>query len=216
MRAQFVDLGSVVFLSRWDKLVREFQCRAHHRVWKGASWEAVRQALMNSRIIHEFDDGKFTTLEFYRKILGFFDIEPSDLPYHEFRRLWSLVNEPNKPLIALLREIREKRNPLMAIASNTQELHWEGVVRQHYHDVVSLFDTYILSYSVGFSKPDPRFYLEGAHRLGVELPNCVLIDDRPENGETFASMGGHVIEYHVGNHDAVERELRKLYRLENE
>lgn len=43
---------------------------------------------------------------------------------------------------------------------------------------VELFDTLVLSYDVGFAKPEPEIYEITADKLGVRLDECVFVDDR--------------------------------------
>jgi FMN phosphatase YigB (HAD superfamily) len=42
---------------------------------------------------------------------------------------------------------------------------------------IGLFDDVVLSFQVGLAKPDPRIFLIAAERLGVQLQECVFIDD---------------------------------------
>lgn len=208
-----VDLGGVVFLSDWKSPISALKHYSRHPVWRDESAQTVRNALMYSGIIHRFDDGKLTGLEFYKAILEFFAINQAKISYRDFRSIWASVNKLNKPLVDVLRRLKEQKQPRMVIASNIQELFWESIVKR-FPQVVALFDTFVLSYSVGASKPDPRFYHECSLRLGLEMTSLSFLDDREENGNAFARLGGLFIKYTWDRHEEAVKALARAYELD--
>jgi HAD superfamily hydrolase (TIGR01509 family) len=58
-----------------------------------------------------------------------------------------------------------------------------------------LFDTMVLSYEVGMTKPDPRIYLLTCERLRVAPKEALLIDDQPLYVEAARAEGLHGIVY---------------------
>jgi len=72
----------------------------------------------------------------------------------------------------------------------------------------ALFDDIILSYQHGIRKPDPRIFQLAAERLGVELEECVFIDDVVEYCEGAQSIGMTAIQYVT--FDKVKQDLAKL------
>lgn len=72
------------------------------------------------------------------------------------------------------------------------------------------FDAVVLSGDEGVTKPHPQIYELMAERLGVEMHECVMIDDLPENsaGADAAGMKGVV---YATVHD-VKQELAKLLK----
>lgn len=213
MPALLVDMGGVLCLTDRETPIRELQEYSRHPVRQAAPPLTVYREYMDSGLNDQFDGG-MPVVKFYREMCRFFDIDPANLSYREFRRIWGLcIKDLNQPLITLLREIRERACPLMAFASNTQELHWEYFVR-HHGQALDLFDAFVLSHAVDALKPDPQFWVECSLRLGVEIPAMVLLDDKPANGASLVRAGGQFIHYVAERHVEVERRLRKLYKLD--
>lgn len=51
------------------------------------------------------------------------------------------------------------------------------------------FNVVLVSYEVGYTKPDPRIYELCLSRLGVPAPSALFVDDRPENVEGARRLG---------------------------
>lgn len=66
------------------------------------------------------------------------------------------------------------------------------------------FDVVVLSYEVGLKKPDMVLYRLVAKRLGVEIEDCVWIDDNVENLKNLPNA------IHYQNPEQLELELRRL------
>lgn len=59
----------------------------------------------------------------------------------------------------------------------------------------SLFDASALSYETGFIKPDPRAYEVIADRLGVQLDECVFVDDQERFCTAAQELGMHAVHF---------------------
>lgn len=59
-----------------------------------------------------------------------------------------------------------------------------------------LFDEFILSYEAKVVKPDPRIFKIAAERLGVEVKNCIMIDDVEYYCDIADSLGMKSVIYH--------------------
>ena len=57
------------------------------------------------------------------------------------------------------------------------------------------FDATALSYELGLVKPDPRMYSAIAERLGVDLHECLLVDDKTGHAEGAMEAGMQAIVY---------------------
>ena len=55
--------------------------------------------------------------------------------------------------------------------------------------LVDAFDEVILSFEVGFAKPDPAIYREALRRVDVEPDRAVFVDDQQEYCDGAASIG---------------------------
>ena len=59
----------------------------------------------------------------------------------------------------------------------------------------SLFDVIILSYQVGFTKPQPEIYQMTAQKLGVEPSQCIMIDDKERYCDGARKAGMQAVQY---------------------
>ncbi len=59
----------------------------------------------------------------------------------------------------------------------------------------ALFDEMVLSYQIGMIKPDPRVYELVCERLGVELSEAIMIDDRADYVAAAKAIGLQGITY---------------------
>lgn len=60
---------------------------------------------------------------------------------------------------------------------------------------VKLFDTAVLSYQVGYTKPQPEIYELTAERLGVAPEECIFVDDKARFCDGARAVGMQAICY---------------------
>lgn len=80
----------------------------------------------------------------------------------------------NTPLLEYVRELRG-RGYKIGLLSNIAT-NW---IRDAFltAEEQALFDDMVMSFEVGMVKPDPRIFRLACERLGVEMPQAVLVDD---------------------------------------
>lgn len=78
------------------------------------------------------------------------------------------------------------------------------------HEQVKLFDEIVLSYQVGLVKPDPGIYRLIAERLGVEVSECIFIDDQERYCKAAREIGMQAIHYQ--NLAQMKRELEAILK----
>lgn len=76
-------------------------------------------------------------------------------------------------------------------------------------DWQQLFDVTVVSGEVGMRKPEPRIYRHTAAALGVDLSECVFIDDLPSNVAAALDVGMVAIRHR--DPDATIRRLEELF-----
>ncbi|GAA3843840.1 HAD-IA family hydrolase [Saccharothrix violaceirubra] len=113
------------------------------------------------------------------------------------------VAEP--PLLTASR-VAHKHGIRTAILSNADGL-WAPPAS--WHDV---FDTVVTSGEVGIAKPDRRIYSLVAGRLGLELGECVFVDDVPMN--VWAAVDAGMVGVHHRRVRDTLAELEVLLDLE--
>ena len=99
-------------------------------------------------------------------------------------------NVSNKPLFKLMQELKKtyKVGMLSNIGSDVLESLFTD-------KELGLFDEMALSFETGFVKPDPRAYRAVSERLGVDLEECVMIDDVENNCVAAQDVGMQAVFY---------------------
>ncbi len=116
--------------------------------------------------------------------------ELSNVTLDETRR----IMDNNVPDIKLFEYIRTvlKPNYKLAMLSNAGDDWLDEMIGNNRK---SLFDEIILSFKVGFIKPQKEIYLLTANQLGVRPNECVMIDDKESYCEGARKTGMHAIQY---------------------
>lgn len=115
-------------------------------------------------------------------------------------------NESTKNLVLLDYIRAQKPNYKIALVSNVGS-NW---IREQFltSEEQGLFDEFILSYEVRAAKPDPEIFRVAADKLGVELNECVLIDDVEYYCQVAQTIGMQAICYE--DFSQMQTELDKL------
>ncbi|GIW79804.1 MAG: hypothetical protein KatS3mg105_1611 [Gemmatales bacterium] len=98
----------------------------------------------------------------------------------------------NGEIAALVPRLKPRYRLLLG--SNTCELHALQFKKQFAH-VLRHFDHLVLSYEIGFRKPEPAFYHHCLGYAEVAPDECVFIDDLPPNVDGARKCGLHGIVY---------------------
>jgi putative hydrolase of the HAD superfamily len=75
----------------------------------------------------------------------------------------------------------------LGLLSNTDPLHFHYIVSTF--PIVSELEKWILSYEVGFKKPDPRIFQKAIEWASVEPQKILFIDDTKGHVEASISLG---------------------------
>src|SRR5262249_41225688 len=116
-----------------------------------------------------------------------------ELDFDTFSEWWGDVFWENRDVVELFREIQDQVTLVML--SNTNNLHMANV-REHYPDLLNLFQDHILSFREGRLKPAPDLFYRamGAAGPNVRPEECLYIDDVAEFVSAAEKLGmrGHV------------------------
>src|SRR5438309_1687784 len=63
----------------------------------------------------------------------------------------------------------------------------------HDSELADLFDAVLISGEIGMRKPDAEIFLRAAELLGLELSECVFVDDLEQNAEGARAVGMEAI-----------------------
>lgn len=166
-RGLLVDLGNV--------LVRFDHGRTLRRLAEatGVSPERLRPALFGD-LEAAFDRGETSAAEFFRAAEARAGLPR--LPDEVWVPAWRDIFEPDPEALGLLDRLRP--GVRTALISNTNELHWQGVLRVC--DVDRKVDALALSFRLGVAKPDPRHFRLALEAIGLTAGEAAYADDREE------------------------------------
>lgn len=105
---------------------------------------------------------------------------------HGFSETYLNALEPNEPMIAYMRGLRERRYKMAICTNNIRE--WERFWRAK-APVDEIFDVVVDSSVVGTRKPDRRIYEITLERLQVAADAALFVDDLEVNCEAASELG---------------------------
>jgi FMN phosphatase YigB (HAD superfamily) len=175
------DLGNV--LLRFDnsvfyRAIARFSCRPEKEI------EAV--VADNLDLLVLFEKGVLSPYDFYRNSRDLLEWTGG---YEEFFAAYCEgVFTPVPAVLGLFRKLKSRYRTVLL--SNTDVIRWTHV-KTKFPDLL-IFDEYILSFDVGFRKPQLEIYLEAIRAGGAAPGRTAFIDDLPDNvaGAERAGMKG--------------------------
>jgi FMN phosphatase YigB (HAD superfamily) len=149
--------------------------------------EKIYEFIALSPLLFKYETGLITRQDFFKAVCdatGYCgDIE-------EFGGFFADIFTPIPAMVELHANLRKASIPTY-IFSNTNDLAISHI-RQNF-PFFSNFDGYILSYEVGFMKPDAKIY-EALEKMAAKRgPDVLYLDDRQENVDAGAARGWQVI-----------------------
>jgi HAD superfamily hydrolase (TIGR01509 family) len=108
----------------------------------------------------------------------------------------------------VLRALRQRGIPLGIVS----DFGWDLRIHLAHHGLADLFDAVVLSYEVGFEKPDPRIYLRACDELGVDPRATLMVGDSPvrDGGANAVGMRAFILS---AEHRTGERGLHQVLSL---
>ena len=146
----------------------------------GLSIEKIQatEALQN-----DYSLGKLTTQELYKTFQSF---SKKRFSFDAFDEAISNIFTPNKEIVPVIEKLKNESLRLVII-SNTCESHYRTIASSY--PVMDLFDERILSFQVGFLKPDVRIF-ENALKAAKCAPHeCFYTDDISDFIESAKTVG---------------------------
>ncbi len=150
-----------------------------------------------------FERGQISAVDFSTRILRMISLTSS---HQEFADAWADIFTPNESIIPIVENLKAQGYSLI-LGSNTNELHAQQF-RNQFATILKHFDHLVLSYEVGHIKPSREFFVRCVEAANMAPPDCVFIDDLPENIEGARTAGLRGIVY-LTSKDLVS-DLKKL------
>ena len=113
-------------------------------------------------------------------------------------------NVKNKDMEKLLHKLKKRYQ--LVLLSNTDKIHFDYIKAKY--KILNIFDDLIVSYKVGYKKPNPFIYLKAIKKSKTLLNSILYIDDIPEFVLVAKFFGIKSIQYK--NIQQLKSDLRKL------
>lgn len=192
----FFDLGNVLLFFDHEQACRQMAAVA------GLDASVVRRVVFDSGLQHAYECGQVSTRQFYEEFCRATAANPDYAALcHAAAAIFEL-NTAIKPLVAQLAAAGYR----LALLSNTCEVHWEYVSGGRYGNLFDTFSPQVLSYRVGWAKPQPEIYRAALELAGVSAAEAFFTDDRPENVTAARAVGIDAVQF--TGVAALHRELR--------
>jgi putative hydrolase of the HAD superfamily len=176
-RALLLDLGNV--LVRFD----HGRTLAALEAATGVAAAALRPHVFGP-LEREFDLGLVDAPAFFRAVEA--EASLPRLPDGVWIPAWRDIFTRDDAALALLPRLGPGVTPVLV--SNTNALHWEGVLRVA-PEVPDLLPRRALSFEVGAAKPDPRHFEAALALGGATAREAAFADDRSEMVEAARALG---------------------------
>jgi len=139
------------------------------------------------KLIIKHDINKITEKQFLQECSKLLGIK---IPYPECSYTYKR-NSLNKDLIKIIKKLKEKYK--IALLTNNNEEYCEEYLFKPKLD--KLFDIMVISYLVGYRKPDPKIYQILIKRLKLKPEEILFVDDDPTKLTSAESLGIKTLVY---------------------
>ncbi len=194
IRCIFLDLGRVLVdldIARFGNRLKELA---------GVQPEELLTAVLGDALASGFETGRISEAEFHAlvcKRLG------KQIARDDFFAAWNSVFLPVPILPDDLIARLAQRVPLWAL-SNTNRVHYNFLAGRY--TFFRYFTGRILSFEVGFQKPDERIFRRALAQAGTEASAALFVDDLLSNVEAARALG--IDAFQFLNPDGFVREMR--------
>lgn len=194
IKAIIFDLGKVIVpfdLSRGYKALLPY-C--------GCPPEEIPGRIAATDLVYRIETGRIAPDEFVRELGNVLEL---NVTYEKFCELWGSIFLPFPLIGERLVESLSRRYRLL-ILSNTNAIHY-AIIRERY-PLLRHFHDFILSFEVGYVKPEEPIYREAVARAGCRAEECFFTDDMPQFVAGAKAVGLDAVEFRSA--EALEEELR--------
>jgi putative hydrolase of the HAD superfamily len=157
--------------------------------------------------LYELEKGHITEAEFLSMLEAELD---GDVRLESLRETYFAHLRPNEPMIAHMRELRDRGLRMALLTNNVRE--WEPHWRSKLPDIDEIFEVVVDSGFVGMRKPDREIYDLTLERLGRPEPReCLFVDDADVNCDAARELGMSAVHYR--DNDQAIGEIRSALAL---
>lgn len=183
IRTIIFDLGNVLIHVDPQKSLPKL-----HKKLKIVPEKVIGDYLFHSSLLRDYEKGYMDDKDFMNGIRDQLQVRFSD---RFFRKCWNGIFAPIQPVMDLIPVLGEQYQ-LIAL-SNSNKMHIDYCLKKF--PVLSRFHDIILSYKVGFCKPEPEIFQIALEQSKIPADQILFIDDLYENVESATNLGMHAVQY---------------------
>jgi len=135
------------------------------------------------------------------------DVLGNNITAEQFQFAWQQIFTANTPMWKCAHKLANNGHQLILI-SNISAIHWPWIL-QTFPDF-SLFKGSVLSFEIGFLKPQPEIYQHAITTFKLDPTTTIYIDDMAQNIVAGKQFGFHCWQYELNNHHAFETWLDNI------
>jgi putative hydrolase of the HAD superfamily len=106
-----------------------------------------------------------------------------------FLDFWFSGESVDQQMFAFAKELKNSGYKIFILSNNLQER--TQYYRQHFSELLNIFDDLYFSWETGFTKPDPKAFQNILDQHHLLPQNCIYFDDSQTNVQTAISLGIH-------------------------
>jgi glucose-1-phosphatase len=151
--------------------------------------------------INPFDAGALSPDEFFQSLK---EVLQLSISFEAFAPIWNEIFVEDREVSEIIRSLQGGWR--LGLLSNTDPLHFNYILSTF--PIVSTLEKWILSYEVGFKKPDARIFQRAMEWASVEPEKILFIDDTQGHVEAAVSLGMQGIHFRSGEQLREELNLK--------
>jgi len=133
-------------------------------------------------VINPFDMGKVSPQKFFQSVRNHLGLS---IAFEQFVPIWTDIFVEDQEVSEIIRSLKGRWR--LGLLSNTDPLHFHYIVSTF--PIVSALEKWILSYEVGFKKPDAQIFQKAIEWASVDPQKILFIDDTKGHVEASISQG---------------------------
>jgi HAD superfamily hydrolase (TIGR01509 family) len=196
-RCLLLDIGMVLVGLDYGPLAEKM------RALSGIEPDRLRTVLTAENLVQSYEAGKITVDEFHAEVCRRIGAR---IAQEDFLEAWySIFTQPILPdewLMTLAQKLP------MWVLSNTNKLHFEFMTRTF--TFLRHFTGFVLSYEVGFLKPDERIFQTALEKVQAPASEVLFVDDQEANVAAARALGIDAFRFLNADQFAAEMKARGL------
>ena len=188
----FFDLGNVILPFNNYQIAEKLSRFSQKREFRDPKKIFSYLFDLEKGVINDFDKGRVSPPEFFQSIKKYLGLS---VAFEKFIPIWTDIFIEDRGVSEIIRSLKGKWR--LGLLSNTDPLHFNYIVSTF--PIVSALEKWILSYDVGFKKPDARIFQKAIEWASVPPESILLIDDTEGHVAAAVSLGIQGIHFASAN-----------------